>query len=178
MDVVEAEVERELVHRLMTASDEAKRTYRDAMAAMAGAVSVITTMDSGEPTGFAATAVCSVTDEPPTLLVCVNHEASVYAAFSRADRLCVNVLSAEQVHVAKRFGGKIPQGERFEGSRWTTLFSGSPVLAEAAVAFDCTVKNRVSVGTHDVMFCQVEYVRHQANPSALVYFARGYHEID
>ncbi|ALL68311.1 Conserved protein/domain typically associated with flavoprotein oxygenase, DIM6/NTAB family [Paraburkholderia caribensis MBA4] len=177
MDAIELEEARELVHNLMMPSSEVKRNYHNAMAALAGAVSVVTTMDDGRATGFAATAVCSVTDEPPTLLVCVNHAASVYAAFSRAEKLCVNTLSSDQVQVAKLFGGKTPQAERFAAGRWSTLSTGSPVLVEAAVAFDCSVKNRVSVGTHDVILCNVEYVSRLNNPTGLVYFGRSYHGV-
>jgi flavin reductase len=156
---------------------EAKQKYHEGMAALAGAVHIVTTRVDDQIVGFAATAVCSVTDEPPTLLVCLNHSASVYGAFSRSDKLCVNTLSARQENVSRLFGGKAAQRERFRAGEWSVLTTGAPVLEDAAVAFDCRVKNRISIGSHDVMICQVECVKRDINPSALVYFSRRYHEL-
>ena len=64
-----------------------KQSFRDAMSTLAAAVNVVTTDGPGGRAGFTATAVCSVCDEPPTLLVCLNRGASVYDVFSRNDAL-------------------------------------------------------------------------------------------
>jgi flavin reductase len=177
MDSVELEKRSELVHNLMVAPQEAKGNYRNAMSVLAGAVNIVTTLVDGKALGFAATSVCSVTDEPPTLLFCINRSASVYDAFAKSDKVCVNTLAADQAQVAQRFGGKTSQQERFAASEWTTLSTGAPVLEGSVVSFDCRVKSRVAVGTHDVVFCRVECVRYGADPDALVYFKRGYHEV-
>jgi flavin reductase len=58
--------------------------------------------------GFTASAVCSVTDIPPTLLVCLNRSASVYDAFQENKMLCVNSLSRSQESLANLFGGRTP----------------------------------------------------------------------
>ncbi len=68
--------------------------YREAMARLAGAVHLVTTDGPGGRAGFTATAVCSVSDAPPTLLVCINRDSSAYPAFDRNGRLCVNLLAA------------------------------------------------------------------------------------
>lgn len=54
-----------------------KQSFRDAMAQVGAAVNIITTDGPAGRAGFTASAVCSVTDEPPTLLVCLNRSASV-----------------------------------------------------------------------------------------------------
>ncbi|HEY0200522.1 MAG TPA: flavin reductase, partial [Burkholderiaceae bacterium] len=96
-----------------------KTAYRDAMARMGAAVHVVTTDGPGGRVGFTATAVCSVTDTPPTLLVCLNHGASVYPAFQANQALCVNTLGANQQALADLFSSKTQMGERFAADAWT-----------------------------------------------------------
>lgn len=71
-----------------------QQTFRDAMSCMGAAVNIITTDGPAGRAGFTASAVCSVTDTPPTLLVCLNRGASVWPAFNENRTLCVNTLSA------------------------------------------------------------------------------------
>jgi flavin reductase len=154
-----------------------KTDFRDAMARLGAAVNIVTTDGPAGRAGFTATAVCSVTDDPPTLLVCLNRGASVYPVFAANDVLCVNALGAGQQAVSGLFGGKTPMAERFAGVAWHAESTGAPVLDEAAVSFDCRVVRRTEVGTHDVLFCEVQSLAAHAEPHALVYFARAYHEL-
>ncbi|HCC63484.1 MAG TPA: FMN reductase, partial [Pseudomonas sp.] len=132
-----------------------KQDYRDAMARLAAAVNVITTDGPAGRAGFTATAVCSVTDDPPTLLVCLNRGASAHAAVTANAQLCVNTLASGQRDLSNLFGGKTPMAERFAAGNWITWLTGSPVLEGAAVSFDCRVSHSTTVGTHDILFCEV-----------------------
>ncbi|HBC35495.1 MULTISPECIES: NADH-dependent FMN reductase RutF [unclassified Marinobacter] len=152
-----------------------KQSFRNAMSTLAAAVSVVTTDGPGGRAGFTATAVCSVCDEPPTLLVCLNRGASVYDAFQQNDSVCVNTLADHQSDLSNLFGSKTTMDQRFAGAQWSTAVTGAPVLEDALVSFDCTVSKRVSVGTHDILFCAVANVRQQDEVGGLVYFDRGYH---
>ena len=58
-----------------------QQIFRQGMSNLGAAVNVITTQGSAGLAGFTASAVCSVTDTPPTLLVCLNRSASVYETF-------------------------------------------------------------------------------------------------
>ncbi|MBX9931065.1 MAG: flavin reductase [Methylobacterium sp.] len=151
--------------------------FRDAMALMASAVHLVTTDGPGGRAGFTATAVCSVSDAPPTLLVCLNRGSSAYESFSRNDALCVNTLTAEQSAVAGAFGGKTPMDERFASATWGSLATGAPVLEGALVAFDCRIVERTAMGSHDVLFCAVEALAEPAEGEGLVYAARRYHAV-
>ncbi|BBU30354.1 FMN reductase (NADH) RutF [Burkholderia sp. THE68] len=177
MESMEMERRQALVHNLKVARQDAKANYRDGMAALAGAVNVVTTLVGGRAFGFAATSVCSITDEPPTLLVCLNQSASVFEPFQKASRLCVNTLGAGQKTVASVFGGKSSQEERFGTADWTSLTTGAPVLVGATVSFDCRIKSRTAVGTHDIIICEVESISRLADASGLVYFGRKYHAL-
>lgn len=108
-----------------------KQSFRDAMSTLAAAVNVVTTDGPGGRAGFTATAVCSVCDEPPTLLVCLNRGASVYDVFSRNDALCVNTLTDTQSDLSNLFGGKSSMEERFAAATWEQSVTGAPVLEDA-----------------------------------------------
>lgn len=154
----------------------AREDYRDAMARLGAAVSIVTTDGPAGRAGFTASAVCSVTDDTPTLLVCMNRASSAYASVTGNKIVCVNVLSAQQEPLSRLFGGKVPATERFAAAVWSTLETGAPVLADCAVAFDCQIANITTVGSHDVLFCRV--VALQTGPTEnLIYLGRGYHSV-
>lgn len=155
-----------------------REAFRDGMAHLAGAVNIVTTDGPAGKAGFTATAVCSVTDSPPTLLVCVNRASSAAGAFLKNDAVCVNAIGPEHVGLAITFGGKTPMADRFSGAEWLTRASGAPNLVQASVAFDCTVRARSSVGTHDVLFCEVRSVTRGQAATASVYYARKFYELE
>ncbi len=152
--------------------------YREAMARFGAAVSVVTTDGPGGRFGFTASAVCSVTDDPPTLLVCVNRKNDSHPALMANQVLCVNTLASDQTAISGLFGGKeLNQDARFAGGEWTTLETGAPVLAGAVVAFDCRVVQITEIGTHSVVFAEVVALRHGPAHDGLIYFGRGYHPV-
>jgi len=117
----------------------ASQDYRDAMACLGAAVNIVTTDGRAGRAGFTASAVCSVTDNPPTLLVCMNRGSSAYASVRENGVVCVNVLSARHERLSRLFGGRISFDERFAAAAWLTLETGAPALADCAVAFDCRI---------------------------------------
>lgn len=153
-----------------------QQIFRQGMSNLGAAVNVITTDGQAGKAGFTASAVCSVTDTPPTLLVCLNRSASVFETFKNNQVLCVNTLSCDQQHLSNVFGGKTPMNERFEQGSWTNLVTNAPVLEGALVSFDCEVVQSLSVGSHDVLFCQVKGMKQKEGVNALMYFNRAYCE--
>ncbi|KOC88963.1 NADH-dependent FMN reductase RutF [Winslowiella iniecta] len=154
-----------------------KQEFRHAMSRLGAAVNIITTDGPGGRAGFTASAVCSVTDSPPTLLVCLNRSASVYPAFMQNQMLCVNTLAAGHETLSGLFGGKTPMAQRFIAAEWSTLVTGAPILAGAVASFDCKVTQVVSVGTHDILFCEAQALVCNDNTHGLIYFDRGYHHL-
>ena len=151
--------------------------FREGMSQLAAAVNIVTTDGVAGKAGFTASAVCSVTDSPPTLLVCLNRAASVYPAVSANGVLCVNVLESGHEDISKLFGGKTPMEERFAAAGWSVLDTGSPVLEDALLSFDCKISNVTSAGTHDILICEVQAIRARDEGKALVYFDRKYHSL-
>ena len=154
-----------------------KQDYRDAMARLAAAVNVITTNGPCGRAGFTATAVCSVTDDPPTLLVCLNRSASAHPAVIGNGILCINTLASDQEGLSNLFGGKTPMVERFAAANWSTWTTGAPVLDDAVASFECRISQISSVGTHDILYCEVLALRRRASADGLVYFDRHYHGV-
>lgn len=151
-----------------------KQAFRDGMARLGAAVNIITTDGPAGRAGFTASAVCSVTDTPPTLLVCLNRSASVWSVFDANRQLCVNTLAADQEALSSLFGGKTPMAERFQAAQWRKGVTGSPVLQGALVSFDCRISEITQVGTHDVLFCEVLALTVSNKTGGLAWFDRGY----
>lgn len=151
--------------------------FKNAMAKLATAVSVVTTDGTAGRHGFTASAVCSVTDSPPTLLVCMNGNARAYESFVKNGVLAVNTLTAIQSELSNTFASPISQDERFATAQWTTLSTGSPVLDGSLVSFDCEISDIKEVGTHGILICKIVAIKHSDNTEALVYYHRGYHSV-
>ncbi|GHC82671.1 FMN reductase (NADH) RutF [Pseudorhodoferax aquiterrae] len=146
------------------------RDFRDGMARMGGAVHLVTSDGPQGWAGFAASAVCSVTDDPPTLLVCLRRDSSAHAAVTGNGVLCVNTLEADHQALSALFGGKTPMDTRRAAADWAQLATGAPVLADARVAFDCRIAHSLGMGTHDVLFCEVLAVAHGASAQGGLYY--------
>lgn len=151
--------------------------FRRALRRFAGACTVVTTCDgSGAPEGWAglaATAVCSLSVEPPRLLVCVNRTVFAHRLIRETGVLAVNVLGRAHSDIAERFGGgrcASPQ-EKFALGEWRAGTTGAPILADALAAFDCKVAETLPGSTHDVFVCDVTAVFEHAHfVDPLIYF--------
>ncbi|WP_337014676.1 flavin reductase [Leclercia sp. AS011] len=152
--------------------------FRNAMAQLGSAVSVITTDGPAGKFGFTASAVCSVTDSPPTLLFCMNRNSFAHAPFRQNGVLCVNVLSSDHQDLSGVFANaSLRSEERFGYDSWQVMASGAPVLSSSVASFDCLIDTCHEVGSHSVFYCQVQAIRISDAPRGLVYFNRRYHAV-
>src|SRR5262245_46022662 len=136
-----------------------QKAFRDAMSRLGAAVHVITTDGPSGKTGFTATAVCSVSDSPPTVLICINRGATSMPILRGNGVFCVNTVRAGDEIGGEPVAGraKVAREARFDtGHEWMTLATGSPVLNSAVVACDCRVIEVKAVASHDVYFGMVE----------------------
>ena len=116
-----------------------------------------------------ATAVCSATAEPPTVLVCINKLATTHGAVAKSKAFCVNVLRAEDWELSTTFSGAQSGESRFKSRDWTRLATGSPVLIDALVSFDCRVVKKMAHGTHTIFLGEVEQVLFGQKGKPLLY---------
>lgn len=152
--------------------------FRAAMSGLAGGVCIVTTDGPAGRSGFTASAVCSVSDEPPMVLVCIKRSASAYPAFQGNRVLCINVLAASQQPLAALFGGKLGMDERFAAGSWQPGADGAPALTGALAVLHGRIAQRCGAGSHEVLICEVSSLATaQAGGDALVYFQRGYHAL-
>jgi flavin reductase len=153
--------------------------FREAMSRLGAAVHVITTAGPGGKTGATATAVCSVSDAPPTLLMCLNRRSQTNPVVLENGVFCVNTLAHEGAQIADIFSGRtcVQGTDRFAVGEWIVLSTGSPVLTSAVIAFDCRIVEVRAVASHNVFFAAVETVRLGPAGPALVYHERAYKRV-
>ena len=132
--------------------------FKIGMRTLAGAVNIITSSQGGRRYGMTATAVCSATAEPPTVLACINKLSTTHGAVMKSKVFCVNVLRAEDWELSTTFSGGQTGESRFKSGKWTHLATGSPVLIDALVSFDCRVAKHLVHGTHTIFLGEVEQV--------------------
>ncbi|PVB59582.1 flavin reductase family protein [Labrenzia sp. 011] len=151
-------------------------TFKSAMRLFASGVTVITAGEGSGRRGVTASAVCSVTMDPPTLLVCVNRAGESYEAIREAGSFCVNLLGGEDEEAALCFAGQTGRRgvEQFTPFSWATLKTGAPVLEGALANLDCEISDRIDKGTHAVFFGTVRKVRVREGVPALVHFNRSF----
>ncbi|HEY2530088.1 MAG TPA: flavin reductase [Xanthobacteraceae bacterium] len=150
--------------------------FREAMSRLGAAVHIVTSAGSAGKTGFTATAVCSVSDQPAMLLVCLNRRSNSAPLLTQNGVFCVNTLGATEERLADIFAGRsgVHLEQRFDEGEWTTLKTGAPILASAVVAFDCRTIEIKAVASHNVLFGVVEALRLGPSGPALVYHDRLY----
>ena len=152
--------------------------YIAAIAQHVSSVCVVTTATVDGRFGLTATAVASVTADPPRLLVCVNKSGQTYEKIVESGRFCVNVLTEAQDKVAMIFAGMGGKSvDRFQTGEWTTLATGAPVLTGSAAVFDCQISEIVDQSTHAVIFGDVVGLRHQVGKDTLLYGARRFRQL-
>lgn len=153
--------------------------YRNAMSRYAGHVQIVTTALEGERRGVTVTAACSVSDNPATVLACVNAGNPSNAIFERSGRFALNALAAHHRPLAEAFAGmgKLPVEERFARAEWLSLATGAPVLADALAVFDCSLIEARTVATHTILIGRVEALHFGPLKPALIYFERAFTEL-
>lgn len=153
--------------------------FRHAMAHLPAAVCIITTDGAAGRCGITASAVCSVTDSPPTVLVCLNQRSAMHDVFKENGHLCVNVLSGEHEQLAMHFSGatKLPMAERFGLDDWRPGVSSQPVLAGALVKLQGRIKDSKAVGSHSVLFVELDKIDVGEERDSLIYFNRLFHTV-
>ena len=160
--------------------DPKQLAFRNAMAHMSAAVNIVTSDGEAGRCGITATAVCSVTDTPPTLMVCVNRNSAMNAVFKANGRLCVNVLCGEQEEAAKHFAGMtgVAMEERFALDPWSTSSEGQPVLAGALANLQGRIVESQEIGTHSVLLVELDDIQVREEGDSLVYFSRAFRRVE
>lgn len=143
--------------------------YRLAMRRLAATVTIITTVDDDVPHGMTATAVASVSTEPPAILFCVNKSASLHAPLKRGSQICINLLHTDHAELSRVFSGKMDGPDRFTVGAWSRDAVGVPYLSDAQANIFCTADLLTDYGTHTICIAKVTGALSREQIAPLVY---------
>ena len=142
--------------------------FKQAMRRVASTVNVITVCVGGRPMGITATAMSSLSLDPPSLLICINRSASLHSPLEDVSHFCVNVLHRSQEDIAGMFADRSREALRF-ASGWQVDCERPPRLAEAQAAILCRRIQHFPYGTHSIFIGEVEEVAVRPDIDPLVY---------
>jgi flavin reductase len=151
-----------------------ENTFKAAMRCIASTVTVITSRSGARTNGMTATAVCSVSAVPPSILVVVNQTNRSHALIAEADSFAVNVLSADQADLAQHFARK--SDDPLQSVKTRDGVTGVPVIDGCAALLECVVQQRIESGTHTVFIGRVVATQ-ETSLSPLMYWNGDYVEL-
>ena len=142
----------------LTDMDDIATKFRAAMRRFASTVTIVTACDQDQCHGMTATAVTSLSMDPPSLLICLNQKTRLNGILSRTSGFCVNVLNRDQAALSTAFSGGVAPEHRFETGRWARRSDGIPYLADAQSRLFCRKAEAIAFGTHTILIGEVEDV--------------------
>jgi flavin reductase ActVB len=146
------------------------------MAAFPSGVTIMTTVDgAGIRWGFAASSFCSLSLDPPLVLVCIAKTAQCHNAFQESDRWAIQVAGAGHVDLISRFATK--GADKFGGGEFAPDEHGVPILPDAAVLLCCRAHDRFDGGDHTILVAEVRQVALR-DAAPVLYYRRDFHTID
>jgi flavin reductase (DIM6/NTAB) family NADH-FMN oxidoreductase RutF len=149
--------------------------FRSALSRFPSGITVVTSRGvAGQLHGITVSAFCSVSLNPPLILVCIERTTASHMAIQNARVFAVNVLAARREQLSERFS--LPKLDKFEGVDYHSGLEGVPVLEEALVALECRLVNAYDGGDHTIFVGLVERVSIR-DGKPLVYFHGNYRDI-
>ena len=151
--------------------------FRSVLGRFASGVTVVTTRDAaGRDHGMTVSAFSSLSLAPPLILICIDRGASVHAPLSVADWIVVNILSASQEPLSRRFSHPDPE-LRFDGIGFTRAPSGATILDDVLAFLECRVVARHLEGDHEILVAEV-HTADARDERPLLYYRGGYAQLE
>ncbi len=151
-------------------------SFRAALGRFASGVTIVTACDpDGRDHGMTVSAFCSASLDPPLVLACIGHEASMHDVMLRASHFGVSILTVAQEQIARRFADQ--RSDRFEGVGYSRGKLGVALIDDALAHLECAVLDRHEGGDHTIVVGRVEVADcHRGRP--LAYYRGGYTQLD
>lgn len=161
-----------------TGLEDLRCDFLNAMRYTPASVAVVTTDGAGGRGGVTVSAFSSLSADPPSVLVCIHQASPVLPLILSNGSFCVNLLDAQQSHVADSFAGRIAQwrDNRFACADWTEEDGTAPQLQGALANLQCTLVQDVTYGSHHVLIGQVQQAC-CSESEGLLYADRGYRQL-
>lgn len=134
----------------MTDSTVAPDDWKSVMGYFASGVTVVTAWDGAEPVGSTVSAFCSVSLEPPLLMICLDEKNPVLRPIKDSGVFGVNILAADSEDIAMRFSTPM-ETNRFDGHEYANVNGGAPRLDAAPAFIDCVVHQSHLAGDHELI---------------------------
>ncbi len=131
-----------------------RELFRSVIGHFASGVAILTARHEGIDYGLTASAVSSLSLDPPMLLVCVNKTSNTRKAIAQSQVFAVNILRENQSEVAFQFARSHP--DKFRGMSVSYGELGAPLLGDALATIECRVIEEVTGGTHSVFLAEVQ----------------------
>ncbi len=150
--------------------------FRMGMSCLAGSVNVVALQTrDGTLMGLTATAVCSLSADPPSIIVCVNHSSALAKGLEKGAHFSVSVLSEHQTDISEAFGGRkgVSGKNRFIYGEWHRSENNVPILVDARACLECRVDDFIDYGTHRAAVGAVVDVHLQEMDDASLVFVKG-----
>ena len=156
-----------------------QQQFRDAMSSLSAAVNIITTNGNAGKCGLTATAVCSITDSPPTVMIAVNQNSKTNATLKENGVVAINILAKEHEEIAKDFAGftQLDIEERFRRHAWCEGEHQLPILQDSLANLQGEIIQTMEMGTHTLFFIELFEIRNRTGGAALAYFSRAFHTV-
>lgn len=142
--------------------------WRAAMARFPSGVTIVTSWREAAPVGTTVNAFCSVSLEPPLLLICLDQANPALRPIEACQVFGVNFLAAGADDLARHFGRE-PDADRFLGLEWTALEGGAPQLTVASVFIDCALEQAHAAGDHMILIGRGLRIDHASGALPLLY---------
>jgi len=150
--------------------------FRAVLGRFPSGVTVVTTKaDDGIDHGMTVSAFCSVSLDPPLVLICIEKTASAHSALTAANGFVVNILSAKQEQLARRFS--IVDIDRFEGVGFTRSAKGYAALDDVLAVIECDRVSTCEGGDHTIILGEVQATRAESG-TPLLYYRGGYAQLE
>ncbi len=149
-------------------NDPDLESFRQSMRRLASTVSIITCQRAGVRYGMTVTSVASLSFSPLSLLVCLNHKASMAEPLLMEGRFCVNLLRRSQMSVSKSFSGAVPPADRFSQGSWAER-DGIPYLCDAQANLFCELDGTYDYATHHIVVGRVVDSAFYSSVEPLIY---------
>ena len=150
--------------------------FRQALANFASGVTIVTTCDSEQrPTGLTASAFCSVSLDPPLILICVDHKSQSYPHLRENGRFAINILHQGHEQLSRRFAST--RLDKFDGVPFTLGTLGVPLIEAALAYLECRTVSAHVEGDHTIFVGRVEAVG-VGEGDPLLYYRGRYHRLN
>jgi flavin reductase (DIM6/NTAB) family NADH-FMN oxidoreductase RutF len=153
-----------------------KEDFRAALGRFASGITVVTSVDKqGRAHGMTVSAFCSVSLDPPLILVTISKDTGSHYSIAESGKFVVNILREDQEHVSELFAAPVP--DRFSEARYIESQHGVPVIEGALANLECDLRYSHEGGDHTIYVGEITDAHMSDDGAPLIHFRGGYQKL-